>query len=237
MEGIIMGSASIAAGIATTRKVFKYGKQVVMYIKEDQTTKLGLLEPVHLTIKSPGIGIGNFTSPDEVFTMESPTEDALVFDVKTFPADEHSIWNGPDVLPNKSKGDLIKGATPGSLFHDFVCHYIEEIAQATGLSVEEVWKWAAGVLALVWDYYGGGTTRSKIEAYIGYNVVRLFRKPYAIFCKFIKRFWVIMVLSCTLMGCESCTMPPKGEVVGGDIIWVENGVVTTNTTPTQTRGP
>ena len=92
-------SISAATVITGTRLAVKYGGQVIEYIRNDQNAKLGLLAPVRIVIEGPGVGIGNFKSPDGLFSFFSPSINRIEFKIIEFPSDEHSWWNGPDGIP------------------------------------------------------------------------------------------------------------------------------------------
>ena len=223
-----MDPATIATIISTTRTVVKYGTQVFDYIRDDQTAKLGLLRPVRIVVEGPGVGIGNFEAPDGLFSITSPTINRVELDHLPFPADEFSQWNGPDGLPNTWKG----GVLPASLPHDKICTWIKEIAAKLGLTEDEVWVWASGILSTVWEFYGGSTPQAKTESWFAYYITRNVRRPY----KWIKRrlgFSSILILALVSTGCSGCLDPrPDWHVTHADpVISVEAGIVTTNTPP------
>lgn len=218
-----MEPATIASTIAVARKVYKYAGMVVDYIRDDQSARLGLLAPVRMVIEGPGVGIGDFASPDGIFKMVSPTVNRLEMDFATFPADKNSPWNGPDVIKN----DLAGGSLPASLPHDLICKWKKEIAAALGISVEEVWVWASGVLAAVWQAYGGDNPRTKAESWLGYQLTRIFGKPY----RWIKRQLALILLLSALAilpGCAGCAAPDWYVVEGTPVVSIEGGQVSTN---------
>lgn len=223
-----MDPATIASTIALGRKVYKYGSQVIEYIRDDQNAKLGLLAPVRIVVEGPGVGIGDFASPDGIFKMSSPNVNRLEMDFATFPADEHSPWNGPDVIKN----DLAGGSLPSSLPHDLICKWKKEIAAALGLSVEEVWVWASGVLAAVWQAYGGDNPRAKAESWLAYHLTKRLGRPYI----WLKRHLTLLALLASLAilpGCAGCAAPDWHVVEATPVISVEAGVpgVVTNGIP------
>lgn len=223
-----MDPATLASTIAVARKVYKYAGMVVDYIRDDQSARLGLLAPVRMVIEGPGVGIGDFASPDGIFKMVSPNINRLEMDFATFPADENSPWNGPDGIKNNLDG----GSLPSSLPHDLICKWRNEIAAALGITVEEVWVWASGVLAAVWQAYGGDNPRAKAESWLGYQLTRIFGKPYM----WIKRHLALILLLSALAilpGCAGCAVPDWHVVDATPVIAVEAGVpgVVTNSVP------
>lgn len=221
-------SISAVAVIKTTTTIIKYGEQVITYIRDDLTAKLGLLAPVRIVIEGPGVGIGDFKSPDRLFSMISPTINRVDFNIQPFPADKKSWWNGPDGIPN----DWSVGVLCGSLVHDPTCEFIKAIAAELDLTEDEVWEWASGILATITDYYGGSNTRSSAESWLAYNITRNVRKPY----QWLRRrlgFVSVIIATLLITGCSGCLkLPPDWRVSHADpIIWVEGGVTITNTPP------
>ena len=203
-----MEPATIASTVAVARKVYKYAGMVIDYIRDDQSARLGLLAPVRMVIEGPGVGIGDFASPDGIFKMSSPNVNRLEMDFATFPADEHSPWNGPDVIKN----DLAGGSLPASLPHDLICRWKKEIAAALGISVED----------------GGDNPRAKAESWLGYQLTRIFGKPYM----WIKRHFALIALlaaAAALPGCAGCAVPDWHVVEGTPVVSIEGGQVSTNT--------
>ena len=214
--------------IKTTRTVIKYGTKVVDYIRDDQNARMGLLQPVRITIEGPGLGIGDFQSSDHVFTMLSDTLNRVNFIIAPFPADAKTIWNGPDGIPNTWEG----GSIPASLVHDFICHHRPGIAGELNITQAEVWEWAAKIMAIIWEHYGHSTTQARTESWIAYNIVRNVRRPYT----WLKRklgFATVIILASLLTGCSGCLQSlPEGRVTYADpVISVEQGIVTTNAPP------
>lgn len=221
-------SLSATTIITTTRAVIKYSGMAYEYIKDDQGARLGLLEPVRITVEGPGVGIGDFRSPDGLLVMVSPTINKLELEIRVFPADQRSYWNGPDGLPNTWKG----GAGPSSLFHDFTCRWRKAIAAALGCTEDEVWVWSAGILATTWRHYGGYTPRANGESWIAYHLIRPARRPYE-WAKKRLGFACVVFAAVAVTGCTGCPTPmPDWRVTAADpVIWVEGGRVTTNTPP------
>lgn len=220
-----MDPATITTVIKTTHTVVKIGTQIYDYIRDDQTAKLGLLQPVRIVVEGPGVGIGDFQSPDRLFTMFADTINKVTFLHAPFPPDSHSPWNGPDGIPN----DWAGGSLPASLTHDFICLYLKQIASELELTEDEVWEWAASILSGIWEHYGNSTTQAKTESWFAYNIVRNIRRPYY----WLKRklgFASIILLAITLTGCSGClkSRPPYRVTHADPIISVERGVVTTN---------
>ena len=219
-----MDPATIASTIAVARKCYKYGGQIIEYIRDDQSAKLGLLYPVRMVVEGPGVGIGDFTSPDGIFKMSSPTVNRVEMDFATFPADKNSPWNGPDVIKNNLAG----GSLPASLPHDLICTWRNEIAAALGLTVDEVWVWASGILAAVWQAYGGDDPRARLESWLAYQLTRIFGQSYT----WIKRHLALITLlaaAAALPGCAGCAVPDWHVVEGTTVVSEEDGHVTTNT--------
>lgn len=222
-----MDPITVTAIIKTTTTIIKYGDQVIKYIRDDQTAKLGLLAPVRIVIEGPGVGIGCFKSPDGLFSFVSPSINRIEFKIIEFPADERSWWNGPDGIPNTWG----KGAVPGSLVHDGTCQFRKLISGELGITVDEVWVWSSGILSTVWDYYGGDTSRSNVETWIAYNITRNLRRPY----EWAKRrlgLSLVVIAAMLFTGCLGCHARPDWHVTEADpIISIESGIVTTNTPP------
>lgn len=223
-----MGATSAAAVFAVAKNVVKYGEAVVKYIIDDQTATLALLEDVHLPLVGPGVGIGDFTSPDGIFRMVSSGPNRIDFYIKKFPA-KGSIWNGPDGIPN----DWCVGAAPGSLFHDFICYYRDPIAIAVKKTEKQVWKWASGVLAAVWNFYGGDNTKSQAESWLAWAITRVVYQPYSWLRRQLGGKLALVILSASLFsGCDF--KPPDYQVVEEEttaIVWQEGTTVTTNNIP------
>ena len=222
-----MDPATIATITATTRTVIKYGSQIWDYIRDDQTAKLGLLQPIRITVEGPGVGIGDFRSDDGIFTMLSSTINRIDFRFLPFPPDQKSIWNGPDFLPNNREG----GSLPSSLPHDFVCYYRPQIAAELSLTENEVWVWSSGILSTVWEYYGGANIRTSGESWIAYHITRNARRPY----QWLRRrfgFVSVIIGVALISGCNGCSSRPDWHVTYADpVISIERGIVTTNTPP------
>jgi len=224
-----MDPATIATIISTTRTVIKYGTQVFDYIRDDQTAKLGLLQPVRMVVEGPGVGIGNFESPDGLSTIASAPINVVEFKISPIPPDTKSPWNGPDGLPNTWEG----GALPGSLPHDFICTWLKQIAEKLGLTEDEVWIWSSGILSTVWEYYGGGTAQAKTESWFAYYITRNVRRPY----KWLKRRFgfaciILSVIASTgFSGCFGSKRPDWHVTYADPVISVEDGVVATNSVP------
>jgi len=182
-----------------------------------------------MVIEGPGVGIGDFAAADGTGFFYSPHINRCEFSFPAFPAAK-SWWNGPDGIPNKNKG----GRIPASLAHDFICHFLSRIATTLDLSEAEVWEWASGILANVWAHYGHYTPRAKSESWLAYHATRLSRRPY----RWLRRklgFALVILAAITLSGCSGCQAVPDWRVVAADpVIWVENGVVQTNTPPIRT---
>ena len=225
-----MDPATITTIIHVTRKVVKYGKITIDYIRDDQTAKLGLLRPVRFCTEGPGVGIGDFESPDHRFRMRSPNINRVDFSFSVFPADAASWWNGPDFLPN----DIPGGALPSSLPHDAICKFIKQIADELGISEDEVWVWATGILASVWEAYGGDGIQTKAEVYAAYNAIRPSRRIYRWFKRRLGFASLMFVAALASAGCDSgCFTPPPPwrTTVADPVVWVEAGVVSTNAPP------
>jgi hypothetical protein len=211
---------------AATHIAVRAGTEVYEYIRDDQSAKCGLVSPVRIVIEGPGVGCIDFPAPDKSGTIISPTINRCELSFQPFPALE-SWWNGPDVIPNKNRG----GRIPGSLAHDFICHFIRMIAQENGLTEDEVWEWASGILAVIWEHYGHYDAQAKRESWIAYHATRLFRRPYKVIQRLLG-FASIIMIALTLTGCSGCQAIPDWRVTAADpVIWVENGVTQTNTPP------
>ena len=227
-----MDPSTITTIIHVTRKVVKYGKITIDYIRDDQTAKLGLLRPVRMTVEGTGVGIGDFQSPDHLFKFLSPTQNRVDFSFEPFPADENSWWNGPDGIPNDWDG----GSIPGSLAHDPICKFMRAIAEELGMTEKEVWHWASGILAIVWRDYGGKDSKAKSESWAAYNLTRLLRRPYLWARRRFKSFFMIVAVALVSSGCDSgCLSSPPSDwrlTHGTPVVSIEDGVVTTNTPPT-----
>ena len=219
--------------IKITRTVIKYGSQIVDYIRDDQTAKLGLNQPVRMVVEGPGVGIGYFRSADGVFTMLSPTLNRVDFKFSKFPPDAESVWNGPDLIPNDWDG----GSVPASLVDDFTKFYRREIAAELSLTDADIWDWSTAIMAVIWDHYGHYTTRAKTESWLAYHLIRPARRPY----QWIKRrlgFACVILAALASTGCTGCLDPrPAWHVTYADpVISIEQGIVTTNT-PSATIAP
>jgi len=219
----------ILSTIKSTQTIIRVGSQIWDYIRDDQTAECGLGAPVRIVVEGPGVGAINFTAPDGTGKIISPHINRCEFVFNPFPS-AGSWWNGPDVIRNVNQG----GRIPGSLVHDFICNFLLSIAAAAGLTKEEVWEWASGILAAVWAHYGHYTPRAKSESWLAYHATRLSRRPY----RWLRRnlgFALVILAAITLSGCSGCQAVPDWRVVEADpVIWVEAGVVQTNTPPIRT---
>lgn len=220
-------SISVTTVIKTTQTVLKIGNAVFEYIRDDQTAELGLLIPIRLTIEGPGVGIGDYQSPCNTFTMLSPNINTLKLHFRPFPT-KGSWWNGPDGLPKTWKG----GAIPASLPHDAICRFIKPLAAELGITEDEVWKWSSGVLASVWKHYGHYRPRAQGESWLAFHITRNIRRPYG-WLQRILGFATVLIAAATLTGCSGCAPLPDWRVTQADpIVWEWDDVVTTNNPPT-----
>lgn len=223
-----MDPATIASTIAAARQVYKYGSQIIEYIRDDQSAKLGLLAPVRIVVEGPGVGIGAYQTADHLFTMISPDLNRVEFTIQPFPADAKSPWNGPDAIRNDWRG----GSLPASLVHDLITLHRDAIAYELDRKPREIWTWSSGILASVWDYYGGDNPKSRLESWLAYHLTKRLGRTYT----WLKRHLTMLMLLTALAilpGCAGCTAPDWHVTEATPVISVEAGVpgVVTNTPP------
>jgi hypothetical protein len=183
-----------------------------------------------MAVEGPGVGIGDFSCPEGLFSFRSPTRNRVEFSFLPFPADALSHWNGPDAIPN----DWDDGSLPASLPHDLITFWRAEIAYELNRSQAEIWTWANGILAAVWIGYGGNGSDVKAKAWTAFNVCQIFGGAYHWVKRQLGFSTLIVVAALVSAGCDSgcVTPPPPWKTTYADpVVWVEDGVVTTNAPP------
>lgn len=157
------------------RKTMKIADKIIKFVKEDNEKSFGLDEVVCAKLEGndpiPGragaLLVIDFTSKDGYLSIhleqgKSFTRTELT--ANPFPVSSH-LWNGPDLLKKTKYRSML-----ASLFHDLIWSHKGELAQAFGITIEEVLEWGNGVLYSLWIYASGKSLLGKIEARLAWSV-------------------------------------------------------------------
>ncbi len=199
-----------ATAIATARKVAKMADKVIKYIKADNEACFGLDEEVSVVLDGEGIAYIRGNQLAVCDTADGSLSISAVWSngwlvrltAHQFPASSH-LWNGPDVIANNQYRSML-----ASLFHDLIWEHANELAEAWGVTKQDVLTWGDGVLYALWMYASEDSFRGRIEARVAWQVCEWSRGWYHSLKKLLGLHSILFAL--LLAGCGT---PPDWQVV------------------------
>lgn len=235
-----------ATAIATARKVQKVADKIIKYIKADNEESFGLDEEVSVVLMGDGVAYAGaalvpreYTTKDGSLTI-AQTFDAIDWGVRLVAhpfAAESRLWNGPDVIANNQYRSML-----ASLFHDLIWEHADEIAEAWGVTKQDVLRWGDGVLYACWMYASEDSLRGRIEARVAWQVCEWSRGWY----HSLKKLLGLHCLAFALLLAAGCGTPPDwtvAEISGTNAVLRAMGKTTEiaqgegAATPAQADGP
>lgn len=191
-----------ATMIVAGKAVYKAVNHAVKYLKDEASGHYALLSPVHVAVSGEGAGGVNWAN--HILQIVSIDDDNVRFHAEPFAATTR-FWNGPSVVK-----DFDDGRIEASLFHDLIWTWADEIAEANGMTAEEVRTWSNKHLAVMWREYG------KRHGALGW-AVRLKSWAAANVCNSaLARWWrkiiALAVLASLVGGCSGCIGVPGWTV-------------------------
>jgi hypothetical protein len=137
-------------------------KKAVKYLRDDLTRQYGLAEEVKFFVRGKDIcgimrKLESYTTKDGSLSIDRNGEDGIVVSCHPFKP-EANLWNGPDVLPDKTNG-----AMEASLAHDLIWYHASELAEAFGCTRTEILHWGNGVLYAIWLGVSGPSFLSRVS--------------------------------------------------------------------------
>ena len=130
------------------RTIYKVLNHAVKYLRDEASGHYALLAPVDVAVSGEGAGGVNWSN--HVLQIVSIDEDNVRFRAEPFAATT-GYWNGPSVVK-----DYDDGRIEASLFHDLIWTWADEIAEANGMTAEDVRTWSNKHLVIMWREYGNG---------------------------------------------------------------------------------
>lgn len=135
-----------ATVIIAGKALLKVVNHSVKYLRDETSGNYALLEPVDVSVSGEGAGGVNWAN--HVLQIVSIDDDNVRFHAEPFGA-ATGYWNGPSVI-----ADFDDGRIEASLFHDLIWTWSAEIAEANGMTDEELRAWSNLHLAVLWREHG-----------------------------------------------------------------------------------
>lgn len=195
----------------------KVARAAAKYVDRDLHTWYGLAAPAWAVFTGEGVGVlGKSLEAGVVevgplaiyfFSTSQVRLECAVF------AAAAKLWNGPNGIPD----NLGDGSMEMSLWHDLIWEFARQIAEALGVTEQDVMKWGDGILAAGYRGYGARRgSRTGWRARVAYNVVEWSRRWW-------RKLFPALLAGLTLgilAGCSGCATPPDWELDdGSEIEW------------------
>ena len=196
--------------VAAGKAVYKAVNHAVKYLRDEASGHYALLEPVDVAVSGEGAGGVNWSN--HVLQIVSIDEDNVRFHAEPFAATT-GYWNGPSVV-----ADFDDGRIEASLFHDLIWTWADEIAEANGMTAEEVRTWSNKHLAIMWREYGNGKGCKpwavRFKAWAAANLCNSWA------ARWWRRLTVLALLATMIGGCAGCLQIPDWTVTdAGEVVY------------------
>ncbi len=204
--------------VASGRTVYKALNHAVKYLRDEASGYYALLEPADVCVSGDGAGGVNWSN--HVLQIVSNDDDNVRFRAEPFAATT-GYWNGPSVI-----ADYDDGRIEASLFHDLIWTWADEIAEANGMTADEVRTWSNKHLAIMWREYGKQKGcipwAVRMKTWLAAQVVNSW------LAKVWRKLTVLVLLASMVGGCGGCLDIPDWTVTDAGAVEYETPEGSTN---------